>query len=1005
MASRASVRNSERGVALVMTLMVMALMAALMIGFGAVVASDQRYRYIDRDRVRAFYAASAGLEKLSADLSALFFANVAPTTAQLDSLSEEPPEIPDVQFTSTNDDIKAYGVTYVPPQPGESEWGNIATGPYQGLLANKKEYVLDSSVRTTVGGEAHVKRRVETVAIPVFQFGMFSSVDLSFSAADDFDFGGRVHTNGNLFLAQGGDSSSTLTLRDRVTAVGEIVRQRLSNGASIDTSGSTRTVRVATAPGNSFRVFARTEGSVVDGIPSSANTAWPTISLSTYNGYLRTAKTGVKPLNLPLLNSGGSNIDVIRRAPAGEDSTNPTLLAERYFSKVSLRILLSDTALDITSLPGVTSTPPVELANNWQVAPPNNGVAYGPVDATHSPIALSAGSWTMNAIGNSATNNGSTVTAGADKTIRINAIPAYYQLPQLTVTSGANVYAATCTGKTLTTFTGCTLNPAPVTVPLGATISATVDGVPTQTVTTAAWAYVANSDVNVVNTMAFTPNSFFVNDGATLVTCSGYTTAGNHRFVGCNVPTAIVTNPATPLTSSFRSNAGVSLIGGFIKIERQDAQHVWHDVTMEILNHGIAKSNGPGTGRACGEPSPNAIIRLQRLRDNSETAAMQVGGGTCSYAQSQRPTDFWPNTMYDVREGLYRDVDPGDVNIRPGGLIHYVSLDVANVSAWFAGTGAFAAGTGQQSLTNNGGYSIYFSDRRNNRTLSNLETGEYGFEDVVNPASATGAPNGTLQAGEDMNGNGVLENYGQFPSYNGVSGAVPPCTGTCINTSLNAASRPWIGIPAGVAKVNRALFFRRALKLMNGGLGTIVAPGLTIASENPVYIQGDFNADQANGFGEPNRATSVVADAVTLLSNAWADLNSFITPHSNDARPRSANTFYRVAIIAGKGPIFPRPGNGEGATFGTDGGVHSFLRFLEGGAANTVSYRGSLATFFYNRQAVSPFKCCGGIVYDVPVRNFAFDIDFLDPALLPPLTPVFRDINALGFTQEVRPGF
>ena len=31
------------------------------------------------------------------------------------------------------------------------------------------------------------------------------------------------------------------------------------------------------------------------------------------------------------------------------------------------------------------------------------------------------------------------------------------------------------------------------------------------------------------------------------------------------------------------------------------------------------------------------------------------------------------------------------------------------------------------------------------------ETGEYGWEDVVNPASATGDQNGTLQAGEDVN--------------------------------------------------------------------------------------------------------------------------------------------------------------------------------------------------------------------------------------------------------------
>jgi hypothetical protein len=214
--------------------------------------------------------------------------------------------------------------------------------------------------------------------------------------------------------------------------------------------------------------------------------------------------------------------------------------------------------------------------------------------------------------------------------------------------------------------------------------------------------------------------------------------------------------------------------------------------------------------------------------------------------------------------------------------------------------------------------------------------------------------------------------------------------------------------------VNRQLHFRRGLKLINGStFGTLFflangTPGLTIAAENPIYIHGDFNATAA-GFGtaptyaNPHVATSVVADAVTLLTNSWNDVNSLRSPYDTAGRPRSANTWYRVAIIAGKGPIFPRPA-GAGATFGTDGGAHSFLRFLEGTGSNVIHYRGSLATFFYNRQAVAPFKCCGGIVYDVPERDFAFDIDFLDPDKLPPLTPVFRDINALGFAQEVRPG-
>src|SRR6185295_8017200 len=140
-----------------------------------------------------------------------------------------PPNIPDIQFAAPSG-VTAYAATLRGSSSGQS-----VSGPFQGLIALKKFYDLDVVARTLIGnGEAHLTRRVETVAIPVFQFGMFSDVDLSFSAADNFDFGGRVHTNGNLFLAEGGVPGSTLTLRDKVTAVKEVIRQRLSNTNSID---------------------------------------------------------------------------------------------------------------------------------------------------------------------------------------------------------------------------------------------------------------------------------------------------------------------------------------------------------------------------------------------------------------------------------------------------------------------------------------------------------------------------------------------------------------------------------------------------------------------------------------------------------------------------------------------------------------------------------------------------------------------------------------------------
>jgi hypothetical protein len=161
--------------------------------------------------------------------------------------------------------------------------------------------------------------------------------------------------------------------------------------------------------------------------------------------------------------------------------------------------------------------------------------------------------------------------------------------------------------------------------------------------------------------------------------------------------------------------------------------------------------------------------------------------------------------------------------------------------------------------------------------------------------------------------------------------------------------------------------------------------------------------------GDLHAATAIIADAVTLLSNAWNDANSFAFPYTAPApaRTRTAQSYYRVAILAGKGPSFPKPADEVvEQDFGTDGGTHNFLRMLEGsggGAQGTVNYRGAMATLFYNRQAIGAYKCCT-TVYEAPARAFVFDTDFTNPTLLPPNTPMFRDMNAVGFSEELRPG-
>jgi hypothetical protein len=179
-----------------------------------------------------------------------------------------------------------------------------------------------------------------------------------------------------------------------------------------------------------------------------------------------------------------------------------------------------------------------------------------------------------------------------------------------------------------------------------------------------------------------------------------------------------------------------------------------------------------------------------------------------------------------------------------------------------------------------------------------------------------------------------------------------------------------------------------------------------VASENPVYVQGNYNSAASDTFWgggsntTPHSAAAIIADAVTLLSNNWNDVNSLNNPTAVGNRT-ATNTYYRVAISGGKNIPFPQPG-WAAQDFGTDGGLHNFLRYLEAWGGQTLYYNGSLVSMYYSEYATGVFKCCT-TVYGPPTRSYAFDTLFLNPANLPPGTPMFQDIDNLSYHQNFTP--
>ena len=181
-----------------------------------------------------------------------------------------------------------------------------------------------------------------------------------------------------------------------------------------------------------------------------------------------------------------------------------------------------------------------------------------------------------------------------------------------------------------------------------------------------------------------------------------------------------------------------------------------------------------------------------------------------------------------------------------------------------------------------------------------------------------------------------------------------------------------------------------------------------MASENPVYIWGNYNSDSTDPFWTnqlaadiPHSAASVIADAVDLLSNSWTDLNSMKNPTSLGNRA-STTTYYRLAIAGGKNRNYLQPAAPTSNDQGTDGGVHNFLRLLESWGGSTLYYRGSLVSLYYSQYATGTFKCCA-LVYGAPTRRFFFDTEFLSPANLPPGTPLLQDVVNLSYWQNFQP--
>ncbi|MGD0349348.1 MAG: hypothetical protein ABSB84_03415 [Verrucomicrobiota bacterium] len=187
------------------------------------------------------------------------------------------------------------------------------------------------------------------------------------------------------------------------------------------------------------------------------------------------------------------------------------------------------------------------------------------------------------------------------------------------------------------------------------------------------------------------------------------------------------------------------------------------------------------------------------------------------------------------------------------------------------------------------------------------------------------------------------------------------------------------------------------------------AKGLTIATPQPLYVQGNYNVqtNASAGVSQMSANTTntaytypagLMGDSITILSSNWSDSTSLIKSGSSYNAPESGtgnrvvngNITVNAACLEG---IVPSTLAGTKKQY--SGGLENFLRLNEDWGANSISlwYNGSIVVMFQSIYAtnfwIGPSDRSGypNHNYTVPTRKWGFDAKLATLAGQPPCTP------------------
>lgn len=970
-------RNGERGAALAIAIIMVAILAVISLTALAFSSSEARIAGSDLQRTRTFYATVSSIEKMTNDFSDLFRKKMRPLPEDLTAIAANQPQaLVDEGFTfkqTLAQDTERLTEMQATQKLASNVYPrvNIPEGPFAGLYATIIPYKITSiGSYGATATEVKLEREFNNYLVPLFQFGIFSDRDIEMNPGVQMIFNGRIHSNENVFAL------SNVKFLNRLTMAGELVRDADVGGATNVLAGKPNVyIQVGsinvpinkgsveggggTVGGPNFLGSTSGARGFFPGRPNgTANTSWETNSIMSANGaadrfggQILTGTTGAKQLKLPLQLEGSSIAEIIKRSLP---SDNEIVAGSRYNAKAQIRILIDD----LTAGNGTSNAAGI---------PAGKGVVLRNDAGGFKPLALDGGS-ALRRVDNFGNYQDS--------------MPIQQYLPsgflQMAETvRGVKNFAETVSSNYIPQGAGIEAKILiEVVKPDGTTVDVT-------------------SEILSMGMTEGEPNGIVYLQRPLW---AAYTQGSRDRN-GKNFDLVTLTRNSRSIADGEIPDPTPSLDSsrGFISTD------IFSFDTEAILSRDAVPMGWQN------EIVPINVYNVREgwYRSEMNESSIYERGMTNVVEINMRNLAKWLDGLYDTN--LLSGTGAVSANIKGDeGYVVYVSDRRGDrVKAEYLSDGSSFAST--------------------NGIVDN--------EDIYGPNDALDEGEDVIDFGWDASLGGASR---QGTLQKDTSEL--PDTGTIWNVTGTRQARSnevlrWRN-PNNYFRRAVRLFDGESLSFSGAAGKLSPTKGITVATENMLYVWGSYNTLGVSsipaggatlndgGYLGAQIPTSLVCDAIFPLSKTWFDgLSSLYPEGTSDARSvkgfayRMADdnlpdvtqsTAVRAAIIAGTtaSALTAKPGR-DANGLRKAGGTTNFPRFLEtwnmgGGSARAWSYTGSINPLFYSTQAMSQWENATSVIYTPPIRNWSFDSTFLNPNKLPPGTPFFQYVQGTGFRQNIR---